>query len=305
MTIPSFESIMYPLLKLAADGNRHSLNNDIPKLAKFFDLSDEEISIQIPSGQSRFKNRVGWARTFLKKAGLLSYPERGYFQITERGIEVLSKNPITINIDYLKQFPEFLEFRQKTQSDGPELPHEPEIEQTPEEAIESSYLKIRSNLSDELLDLVLHSSPDFFEKLVVELLVAMGYGGTRKEAARAVGKSGDGGIDGIIDEDRLGLDMIYIQAKRWQFESKVSRPNIQAFVGALVGKHATKGVFITTSDFTDEAIKFVKEIGTKVVLINGERLANFMIDYGIGVSTKTEYKIKQIDRDYFEEIVVS
>jgi len=295
---------MLPLLKLSSNGEIHNLRKATEKLAIEFNLSDEELSILITSGPHKFENRVGWARTYLKKAGLLEYPQRGHFKITQRGIAVLEENPEIINIDYLMRFPEFVEFRKRAQTEEREESQDKE-ELTPQEAMESAYLKIRSDLIDELLENVLSSPPEFFEKLVVELLVAMGYGGTRKDAARAVGRVGDEGIDGIIDEDRLGLDVIYIQAKRWNRDNKVGSPQIQAFVGALHGHHARKGVFITTADFSKAANDFISNIETKVILINGERLANLMIDYGIGVSTKNEYEIKEVDSDYFGEFSIT
>ncbi|MFN2303445.1 MAG: restriction endonuclease [Anaerolineales bacterium] len=300
MTIPDFQSIMLPLLKLAGDGEIHNVNNATEELAKVFNLSNEEISRLIPSGSLKFYNRVGWAKTHLKKAGLLEYPQRGYFKITQRGFDVLQEEPQKINMAYLKRFPEFIAFRQTHHTDeGIEEILEEDTELTPEEAIEEAYLKIRADLSDELIETILKSPPAFFEKLVVELLVAMGYGGTQRDAARAVGRVGDEGVDGIIDEDRLGLDSIYIQAKRWQRDAKIGRPQIQAFVGALQGFKAIKGVFITTADFTREAREYAKGISTSVVLINGERLANLMIDYSIGVTTRIKYEIKNLDSDYF------
>lgn len=202
---------------------------------------------------------------------------------------------------FLRQFPEYVEFRQTTRgSDGDEETEETMEELTPEEALEEAYQKIRDDLSSELLDYVVNSTPGFFEKLVVALLVNMGYGGSRREAARAVGQSGDEGIDGIIDEDRLGLDTIYIQAKKWKNSSLVGRPEIQKFVGALQGQRAKKGIFITTSRFTQSARDYAKNIDTKVVLIDGQRLTELMIDYGVGVAHRTTYEIKSLDTDYFE-----
>lgn len=298
MTIPDFQSIMLPLLKLAGDGNIHGFHNVVEKLANELGLSNEEISTLIPSGQPRFENRVGWAKTYLKKSGLIKYPKRGHLQITQKGIKVLEENPQTIDTDYLKRFPEYVEFRQGSQKE--EKPQgESDEDLTPEEALENAYQQIREDLADELLETILNSPPAFFEKLVVDLLVAMGYGGSQRDAARAVGGVGDEGIDGIIDEDRLGLETIYIQAKRWQRDSRVSRPQIQSFVGALTGNNAKKGVFITTADFTSEAQNYAAGIPLKVVLINGERLANLMIDYGIGVTTRIKYEIKNLDSDYF------
>ncbi len=298
MTIPDFQSIMLPLLRLAGDGEVHNFHNVVEKLADKFGLSEEEISSLIPSGNPRFENRVGWAKTYLKMAGLITYPKRSHLQITHRGKEVLEEKPQTIDIEYLKRFPEFVEFRKGNQTE--EEPSGGSGEDlTPEEALENAYQQIRDDLADELLETILGSDSVFFEKLVVDLLVAMGYGGTHRDTARAVGKSGDEGIDGIIDEDRLGLETIYVQAKRWQRESKIGSPLIRDFVGALTGKNARKGVFITTADFTDDARHFASGLAIKVVLINGERLANLLIDYGIGVITRINYQIKDLDSDYF------
>jgi restriction system protein len=300
VAIPDFQSIMLPLLKFSADKEIHYFNQAVDALAEELQLSPEELSKLIPSGQPKFANRIGWAKTYLKKAGLISYPKRGFFQITQRGVDVLKENPETIDMEFLKRFPEYIEFRQAHQPEDNQKPtYDVDKDLTPEEALENAYRKIRDDLVDELLETISISPPAFFEKLVVDLLVAMGYGGTQRDAARAVGRSGDEGIDGIIDEDRLGLDNIYIQAKRWQSETKVSRPQIQAFVGALTGNNARKGVFITTSDFTNDARNYSLGLPIKVVLINGERLANLMIDYGIGVTTRIKYEIKNLDSDYF------
>jgi restriction system protein len=265
-------------------------------------LTEEEQTKLLSSGQQPvFYNRVGWARTYMKKAGLLQDPRRGYFRITERGREVLDENPDRIDMKYLQQFPEYVNFRETAReaAESPETVEEEAEDLTPEEALEIAYQKIREGLIDEILTAVQKSSPGFFEKLVVELLVNMGYGGSRRDAARAVGRSGDEGIDGIIDEDRLGLDNIYIQAKKWKEDNPVSRPEIQKFVGALQGQRAKKGIFITTSRFTDEARAYISKIETKVVLIDGKRLANLMIDYNVGVSPQTTYEIKSLDSDYF------
>ncbi len=300
MAIPDFQSIMLPLLRLAGDGEIHNITNATEKLADEYNLSEDERSRLIPSGSPKFYNRVGWAKTHLKKAGLLEYPKRGYFKITRRGQDVLEENPPQINMVYLKKFPEFVAFRQTHHKDELEEESVEENDKlTPDEALENAYQKIRLDLADELLDTIISSPPAFFEKLVVDLLVAMGYGGTHRDAARAVGGVRDGGIDGIIDEDRLGLESIYIQAKKWQRETKVSRPNVQAFVGALTGNNSNKGVFITTSDFTNDALSYVSGLNIKVILINGDRLANLLIDYDIGVSTRIRYEIKNLDSDYF------
>jgi restriction system protein len=303
MPIPDFQSIMLPLLHLAIDGDVHYIHDAVNQLADSFSLTDEEKSILLPSGQQPiFYNRVGWARTYLKKAGLIEDPRRGYFQITERGKDVLKENPDCIDMQYLRQFPEYVEFRQIIKGkDQPEPDDEVLEAMTPEEALENTYQRIRKDLSEELLEYVLGSSSGFFEKLVVDLLVKMGYGGSQRNAARAVGQSGDEGIDGIIDEDRLGLDTIYIQAKKWKQGVSVGRPEIQKFVGALQGKRAKRGIFITTTKFSDDARAYARMIDTKVVLIDGPQLTDLMIDYGIGVATHTSYEIKSLDTDYFGE----
>ena len=304
MSIPDFQTIMLPLLEVARDGQEHYIHDAADKLSLNFKLTEEEKTKLLPSGQQpRFFNRVSWARTYLKKAGLIEYPKRGYFKITSRGEDILNSRPSRIDMKFLKQFPEYIEFKQTTRKNGGEEETEDiENELTPEEALEEAYQKIRDDLSTELLGYVVNSTPGFFEKLVVELLVSMGYGGSRREAARAVGQSGDEGIDGIIDEDRLGLDTIYIQAKKWKGDTSIGRPEIQKFVGALQGQRAKKGIFITTSHFTKTAKEYVKNIDTKVVLIDGARLTELMIDYGVGVAHSTTYEIKSLDTDYFESI---
>lgn len=303
MAIPDFQSIMLPLLNVAADGESHYIHDAVEELAGHFSLTDEEKAKLLSSGQQPvFYNRVGWARTYLKKAGLVEDPKRGYFRITERGKSVLQEKPDRIDMKYMQRFPEYVEFRQTTREPADQEPSKDDLEElTPEEALEDSYQRIRGDLADELLGFVLSSTPGFFEKLVVELLVKMGYGGSQREAARAVGQSGDEGIDGIIDEDRLGLDSIYVQAKKWKVDSSVGRPEIQKFVGALQGKRAKKGIFITTARFTDDARDYARNIDTKVILIDGDRLTALMIDHGVGVTLRTSYEIKSLDSDYFGE----
>ncbi len=301
MAIPDYQSIMLPLLRFAADGNEHSLREGIEGVAEKFGLTEAERKELLPSGQQpTFDNRVAWARTYLSKAALLESPRRGYFRVTQRGREVLAKNPAEINVKFLEQFPEFIEFRAK-RSEPKESAETTEAEnlQTPGELLESAYQKLREDLSAELLKTVKECSPAFFERLVIDVLVKMGYGGSRKEAGKAVGRSGDEGIDGIINEDRLGLDVIYIQAKRWQ--APVGRPEIQKFAGALQGHRANKGIFITTSVFTREAEDYVAKISSKIVLIGGEQLSQLMIDHNVGVALVTSYETKKIDSDYFIE----
>lgn len=301
MAIPDYQSIMLPLLRFAMNGNEHSLREAIESLSEQFGLTDVEKNELLPSGQQpRFNNRVAWARSYMSKATLLESTRRGYFHITQRGRDVLSRNPTEINTKFLEQFPEFVEFR-AIHREREETTESTEIEtlQTPGELLESAYQKLREDLSAELLKTITECSPSFFERLVIDVLVKMGYGGSRKEAGKAIGRSGDEGIDGIINEDRLGLDVIYIQAKRWQ--ATIGRPEIQKFAGALQGHRAKKGVFITTSDFTREAKDYVAKIDSKIVLIDGEQLSQLMIDHNVGVALITSYETKKIDSDYFIE----
>src|SRR5215204_5835502 len=295
--------VMLPLLRFAADKREHSTREAIEELADHFGLTEDERKELLPSGrQATFDNRVGWARTYMKKAGLLESPKRGYFKITDRGMQALSTKPETINVKFLEQYPEFLEFKTKSNTKSTMAETDttvPTEERTPQEVIEDAYVTIRSGLASDLLEQIMRSSPSFFERLVVDLLVRMGYGGTRKEAGKAVGGSGDEGIDGIINEDRLGLEVVYIQAKRWQ--STVGRPEIQKFVGALHGKNARKGIFSTTSGFSNGAIQYTEGLSDKVVLIDGETLVNLMIDHGVGVVPEAAYEIMRVDSDYFNE----
>lgn len=299
MAIPDFQSIMLPLLKFSADGLERTKREAVEFLAGQFDLSADELEQKLPSGrQTTFDNRVAWARAYLKMAQLLDVPKRGCFQITPRGKAVLAQNPERINIRFLEQFPEFIASRSSEKTKGNDA--EPMVsEQTPEEALELTHQKLKKNLADELIQAIKGCRPAFFEQLVIDVLVSMGYGGTRQDAGKAVGKSGDGGIDGIINEDRLGLDSIYIQAKRW--EGTVGRPEIQKFAGALMGKGARKGVFITTSNFSKEAVDYVSNIDRKIVLVDGEMLATLMMDHNVGVLTVLSYEIKKVDLDYFTE----
>ncbi|NBB23109.1 restriction endonuclease [Runella sp. CRIBMP] len=302
--IPDYQSIMLPLLTLVSDKQEHKYRDVIESLSAYYKLSDEERKELLASGQQAiFDNRVGWAKTYLKKAGLLDSPKRATIVITQRGIDTLSKSLNRIDVKFLKQFPEFVDFQTAKRD---EIPDEgiliQEIsEQTPEEIFDNSYQRIRKTLATELLKRVLELPPSFFEKMVVELLVRMGYGGSIKDAGKAIGKSGDEGIDGTIKEDKLGLDIIYIQAKRWQLGNVVGRPEIQKFVGALAGQGAKKGVFITTSSFTKEALEYMPRNETKIVLIDGSQLSQLMIDYNLGVATHQIYELKKIDNDYFGE----
>jgi restriction system protein len=300
MPIPDFQSIMLPLLVFAGDQKEHSKREATEHISNVFNLADAERKELLPSGrQYIIDNRVGWANTFLKKAGLLESPRRAVFRVTPQGLGVLEKQPEKIDVKFLEQFPEFLKFTKVSKDDQAKEPDEKGTEQTPQEALEYGYQKMRKDLAQDLLASVKQMSPRFFERLVVELLLAMGYGGSLADAGKAIGQAGDGGIDGIIKEDKLGLDAIYIQAKRW--EGVVGRPEIHKFVGALAGRRANRGVFITTSSFTKEAAEYVTTIDAKVILIDGEMLAQLMIDHNIGVAGVASYDIKRIDSDYFTE----
>jgi restriction system protein len=305
--IPDFQKIMLPLLKHVKDGKEYRINDIVDAMALIFNVTESEKKEVLPSGQTFvFGSRVGWARTYLKKSGLLDSPKRGIAQITPKGIEVLQSNPGEITVSYLKKFESFMDFHSQKKDNetidtGIAQPIEIQSTQTPEELLEESYQSLRKELAQDILDKILNLSPAFFERLVIDLLIKMGYGGSIQDAGRAIGKSGDEGIDGVIKEDKLGLDIIYIQAKRWQPGNVVGRPEIHKFIGALVGQGAKKGIFITTSSFTKEATGFVPKNETKIVLIDGFRLSQLMIDYNVGVTLQHSYEIKKMDSDYFEE----
>lgn len=298
-------NIYIPLLRLVSDRQEHKYRDLIEDLAVEFQVTDDERKELLASGnQAIFDNRVGWAKTYLKKAGLIDSPKRATFIITQVGLDTLKEKPDRIDAKYLKQFPSFLDFQNSSKHDNDSeediINTEPN-EQTPEENLDKAYQRIRKSLASELLNKVVDLSPTFFERLVVELLVKMGYGGSIKDAGKAIGKSGDEGIDGTIKEDKLGLDIIYIQAKRWKPGNVVGRPELHKFVGALAGQGAKKGIFITTSNFTKESLEYTPKNETKIVLIDGEQLAQLMIDYNLGCTTQQTYEIKKIDSDYFGE----
>jgi len=303
MAVPDFQTVMLPLLVLMGDGSEHSLAEVIENLGSRLGLSLEEEKELLPSeSEPRFDNRVRWSAFYLRKAGLLERTGRGRIRITQRGQQLLQTKPQRIDVNFLKQFPEFLEFKKaarKSDSEDSVAILNEEEEETPEETLEASYQNLRGTLAEELLDRVKKCPPKFFEKLVVDLLVSMGYGGSRKDAGQAVGQSGDDGIDGIIKEDKLGLDVVYLQAKRW--EATVGRPVVQAFAGSLEGQRARKGVLITTSQFSQEAKDYVSRIEKKIILIGGQELAQLMIDHGIGVTEVRTYSVRKMDLDYFGE----
>ena len=308
MPIPDYQSVMLPLLRFLDDRLDHHVHEAEKALAGHFKLTEAELRELLPSGaQAVFRNRIGWAKSYMKQAKLLDSPKRGHMRITERGLAVLAEKPAAINVKFLERFDEFRQFRSRKRVKGtPKTPDDNNDDsgstaahQTPEEALEAAHESLREELVAELLEQIKTSPPSLFERLVVELLVKMGYGGSRKDAGQAIGRTRDEGIDGIIKEDRLGLDIIYIQAKRW--DSTVGRPEIQKFAGALQGQRARKGVFITTSNFSREAQDFTSMIDTKIVLIDGDQLAQLMIDHNVAVTPVRSYEVKRVDSDYFAE----
>ncbi len=307
--IPDYQTLMLPLLEQLSDQKEHELQELIKTLSDKFNLTDEERNELLPSGnQEVINNRVGWARTYLKKANLLTSPRRATFKITEQGIQVLNKKPTKIDVKFLQGLDDFKKWQISYQTNyqnkkESELIEEniAEIEQgkTPEELLDYSFQKLKDELAVELIDKIKSCSPVFFERLVVDLLIKMGYGGSRKEAGQIIGKSGDGGIDGIIKEDKLGLDTIYVQAKKW--ENTVPVGQVRDFAGSLLSKKAKKGIFISTSNYPKGAYEFVSSIEPRIVLIDGKELAELMIQHNVGMATKSIYELKKLDLDYFEE----
>lgn len=316
VTIPDFQTLMLPVLSQFADGKERGSSEVRAPVAMQFELSPDDLAALLPSGrQTVFTNRVAWALSYLKQANLLYTPKRGVYLLTHRGREVLDGRPSRIDIDFLNQFPEFVAFRTAKNSQGeptvqtassnifnPVSPATIDAQQlTPDEQVRIGDKRIKESLAAQLLERIAQISPGFFEQLVIDLLVAMGYGGSHEDAASVVGRSGDGGIDGIIKEDRLGLESIYVQAKRWKAGTTVGRPDIQQFAGALQGHRARKGVFITTATFTREAAEYAKGIQTTIVLIDGQQLAQLMIEFGVGVNQTGVIKLMRLDEDYFVE----
>lgn len=309
MPIPTHEEAMLPVLVELRDGQLHHRRALADAMADHFKLTESERAAMLPSGKAPvFRSRTGWALSYMKQAGLVHSPRRGWYEITPLGRDALATNPERIDNDYLMQFDGFRDFRTRSRTETPassnatpqgSFPLSPRAGQTPDEELDEAYSRLRATIEEELLDAVKLAPPRFFEEVVIDLLVRMGYGGNRKEAARAIGRSGDGGIDGVIDEDRLGLDVIYVQAKRW--EDNVGRPEIQKFAGALQGQRATKGIFLTTSGFTRDAEEYAQRIGTRIILVDGRRLANLMFEFDVGVSPRSTYTVKALDSDYFED----
>lgn len=301
MSIPDYQTLLLPLLRLAAADKAKTLIEAEELLANEFSLTETERIQRLPSGQQTvLRNRTGWASFYLTRAGLLDKPKRGVFYATQAGRKLAASDVTSLSLDELLGIPQFAEFYMRKPSAAPAESTSPTAsEKTPDESLQEAYDALRAELASELKDRLHGGSPEFFEQFVVDLLVAMGYGGSRQDAGERIGKSGDGGIDGIIKEDRLGLDTIYIQAKRWQ--GSVGRPEIQKFVGALQGQRARKGVFITTSTFSNDARSYVDNIDTKVVLLDGDQIAELMIDHGVGVTPVSTFIVKRVDSDYFEE----
>ena len=305
MPIPDFQQCMRPFLSAIDDKNVHHFNDVYEKVCEHFNVSDEEKRQLLPSGkQTIVRNRCGWAKTYMKKAGLLLDPKRSHIKITDRGLQVLKDKPDSFNVKYLKDIsPEFVEFhKSKPKAVTTEQEQDESEDATdPLERLENAHLEIQSSLASELLQLVKDQDPIFLENLVVQLMHAMGYGGWSKESGEATQYTADGGIDGLINEDPLGLETIYLQAKRYT-DNAIGRPDLQAFVGALEMKRARKGVFITTSRFSKDALDYIGMIEKKVVLIDGERLAELMVEHNLGVATKETYYVKSVDTDFFDDV---
>lgn len=306
MPVPDYQTIMKPLLEFLSDQKARKVKDCTEYIETYFKLTPDERKMKLPSGNQRMiSNRVGWAKMYLNKAGLIETQTRGIVKITKRGLELLSKNPERISTQELKQYKEFKSFigaisdskKEEIKDDGGAVLGQ----KTPEEEIDEAMQTLNLKLEEELLDTVKKNSPYFFENLVVDLILGMGYGGSRKEAGKAIGRTGDEGIDGIIREDRLGLDMIYIQAKRYKSKNTVSRQEVQAFAGALQGKRAKKGIFITTSSFSKGAKEYIDKIDNTIILIDGQRLVELMMEFNVGVQTNQVFEVKRIDSDYFEE----
>jgi restriction system protein len=304
---PDYQMLMLPLLKVAGDRQEHRTSDVADRLARDFKLTEDERQQLLPSGkQTTFTNRIAWAKTYLVQAGLLEATKRAHFTITERGRKVLAETPASIDNEYLSQFPEFVQFRERSHlsgkpvsSDAAQIRAAPVATQTPDELLLSTVKEIEAVLARELLNRVLKAPPTFFERLIIKLLITMGYGGSQDNSGRIVGQPGDGGIDGVIDQDALGLDQVYVQAKRYAIENAVSEPEIRAFSGSLGAAKANKGVFVTTSYFTQPARSFAERHPSRIVLIDGEHLATLMISHNVGVQIDETLYLKKVDEDFF------
>jgi restriction system protein len=304
MAVPSYEDMMLPMLRMISEG-RETIGSCIPGLIEYFEISQDDQEIMLPSGkQTRLNNRAHWSRQYLSQAGLVEPIKRGHYRATERGLKVLSEDPARIDNSFLGRFAEFRDFKARSSKAGSsdqDSAQRGAPEETPEDAVQAAMAQINDALASEVLAAVQSVSPARFEQLIVDLLIAMGYGGGDQSMGTRIGKSGDGGIDGVINEDALGLDAVYVQAKRYAPENKVGRPALQAFVGSLTGEGATKGVFVTTSDFSREAADYVHRVQQRIILINGVRLARLMIAYEVGVRARQSFVLKSVDEDYFSE----
>jgi restriction system protein len=306
MSIPDYQTLMLPLLRIAAEGEAR-VADIVDRIAEQLGVTEDEREELLPSGRQRvMHNRIHWAKFYMSKAGLISSPARGRFVATDIGRAVLAKNPAKVDVALLMQQPAFREFYR---NEGPQTSGTPDAQTveavasntTPEEQIDAAYQTLTAALIAELLDRIVQNTPAFFEQLIVDLLVAMGYGGSHKNAAAQLGRSGDGGVDGVINEDRLGLDRIYVQAKRYAAGNQVGRPEVSGFVGSLVGFGATKGVFVTTSSFSQPAKDYVKHLAQRVILIDGANLAHLMIEHNVGVRSHRVVEFKRLDEDFFSE----
>lgn len=310
MPIPDYQSLMLPVLRLAAEGEKR-VADVADRIADELGLTAEEREELLPSGRQRvLHNRIHWAKFYMSKAGLIASPARGRFVATDTGRALLAQNPERVDVKLLLKRPEFREFYKSSNSTGTDTDSSRDetserdldgTSVTPEEQIEAAYQAVVAALRADLLDRIGQNSPAFFEGLIVDLLVAMGYGGSHKSAAAQLGRSGDGGVDGVVNEDRLGLDRVYVQAKRYAATNSIGRPDVQAFVGSLVGLGATKGVFVTTSTFSPQARDFVKHLSQRIILIDGRQLADLMIEHGVGVRVSRAIEFKRLDEDFFAE----
>ncbi len=306
MAIPDYQSLMRPLLACAINQGETTISQCAIKIAPLLNLSKNEVEMLLPSGkQTILSNRLHWAKFYMSKAGIIESTKRGFFKTTDRAKEILNDHPHRIDNETLLKYPEFKEFQKNTKTSNNDIPKNVSTinsdESSPEEKIEQAYISLHTTLKAEILDSLYNVSPSMFERIMVDLLIAMGYGGGRLEIGKALGKSGDGGVDGLIKEDELGLDVVYIQAKKYKLDATISRPDIQAFVGSLEGFNATKGVFVTTSSFSNSAREYVQKIHKRIVLLDGNDLAELMIRHEVGVRIKENYQLKRIDEDYYIE----
>jgi restriction system protein len=304
MSLPGFQDTFLPILEYLRDGQPHRAKDTFAYVRTLFVLTEEEETGLLKNGRTRLMDRVLWAITYLRKAGLIESISRGVFRITVRGKSLLAEEPKTLSMKDLQRYPEYLEFRNREKSEDEEsesISTSSSSQRTPQENLQAIYESMREQLELELLDALKTTSPTFFEQIVVRLLVAMGYGGSIEDAGRTTKRTGDDGIDGVINEDRLGLDLIHIQAKRYTSQV-VGRPDVQNFAGSLEGQRGRKGVFITTTSFSSDAHEYVKRIEKKIVLIDGTQLARLCVDFGIGVANGTTYTVKKFNPDFFEEI---